>query len=286
MNGSPPRLPETTRIGRTALTVSDRTAVVEFYRDVVGLEVLTQESSTTTLGVDGTPLLVVESDADARPRSQQGTGLYHNAFMLPSRGALGDALLRVRDRWELDGASDHGVSEALYCTDPEGNGVELYRDRPREDWTYGDSGDLEIGSAPLNLEALAADASGDATNVAPAGTTVGHIHLEVSSIDAARAFYAERLGFDVMMEAPPSALFLAAGGYHHHLGVNTWHGRSAPAGDGDRGLAWFELVVPSAAALESIRTRLEASDIASSDLDDGIEITDPDGIRIRLRSAT
>ncbi|MXV64536.1 VOC family protein [Natronorubrum sp. JWXQ-INN-674] len=285
MNGATSLLPESTRIGRTALTVSDRTAVIEFYRDVVGLSVLTRESATgtTTLGVDETSLLVVRDTADAQPRSREETGLYHSAFKLPSREALGDALLRVRDWWELDGASDHGVSEALYLTDPEDNGVELYRDRPRSEWPRDEDGGIRIGSSSLDLEDLAAAASGDIANTAPDGTTVGHIHLEVSSIDDARAFYAETLGFDVV-DTAPSAMFLAAGEYHHHIGTNTWNGRSEPLADGSRGLAWFELVVPATPGLEAIRAALEERGLTSTRVDDGLEIADPDGIRIRLRT--
>ncbi|WP_121741830.1 VOC family protein [Natronorubrum halophilum] len=283
MSDSTARLPEPTRLGRTALTVTDRVTTSEFYRDVVGLEILHREPSTTVLGVDETPLLELRGDetADARPRAE--AGLYHNAFRLPTRGALGDALVRVRDGWTLDGASDHGVSEALYLTDPEGNGVELYRDRDRADWPHSADGGLRIGSEPLDLEALGADAGGESADAAPPGTTVGHIHLEVTSIDAARTFYAELLGFDVTM-ATPTALFLAAGGYHHHIGANTWNGRSTPASDDTRGLAWFEVVVPADDALESIRTRLENGGASVTETDDGLEVTDPDGNSVRLVS--
>ncbi|MFW6384997.1 MAG: VOC family protein, partial [Halodesulfurarchaeum sp.] len=126
-------LPEGTHIGRSALRVSDRGAVADFYRTVVGLASLTDTETTSILGVDETPLLVLEDDGDARPRQRTQAGLYHNAFRVPSRGALGDALARIREHWELDGASDHRVSEALYLSDPEGNGVEIYRDYPPDE---------------------------------------------------------------------------------------------------------------------------------------------------------
>jgi catechol 2,3-dioxygenase len=273
-------LPAATRLGRAALVVSDLDATAAFYRDVVGLEVLRRERTEATLGVDGTPSLVLTADDDARPRDRAAAGLFHSAFRVPSRGALGAALTRIRDRWDLEGASDHLVSEALYLTDPEGNGVEVYRDRPRAEWPEDDDGSIRMDTLPLDLEALAADATGR-TTTAPPGTTLGHVHLEVTSIAAARAFYAETLGFGVTVEFPPSALFLAAGDYHHHVGLNTWNRRSVPAGG--RGLDWFEVVVPGEAALSAVRTRLADVDRSVADVDEGIETVDPDGITVRLR---
>ena len=272
-------------LGRSALTVSDERAVVDFYRDVIGLSVLSREESTTLLGAGDAPLLEVRHDPTARPRPDDATGLFHDAFLLPSRAALGDALERIRERSEsrLTGASDHGVSEALYLEDPEGNGVELYRDRPRSEWPRDDEGGVRIGSWPLDLESVAAAADGTARESVPDGTTLGHVHLEVSSLETAREFYVETLGFDVKTAAP-QALFVAAGDYHHHLGLNTWNGRSAPVAGDHCGLARFELVVPSSEAVAAIRDRLEAADIGVDERDDGLEFTDPDGIRIRLRA--
>lgn len=283
---SSPSLPDDTRPGRTALRVADLGATIEFYRDVVGLRVLDRNEASATLGVDGTPLLVVREDSESDPRGDRETGLYHTAFRVPSRGALGDALERVRDRWTLDGASDHGISEALYCTDPEGNGVEIYCDRPRDEWPRADDGSVRAAGGPLDLADLAAaadDAGSTGSQPAPAATTVGHLHLEVSSLEAARAFYAETLGFGVSMEYAPGALFFAAGDYHHHVGANVWNERSAPA-EG-LGLAWFELLVPTADAFDAVRDRLLADGIEVRDVDGGIEVADPDGIAIRIRPA-
>ncbi|QLG63303.1 VOC family protein [Halorarum salinum] len=272
-------VPDAARIGRTALRVADLGATTAFYRDVVGLTVQSKGEATATLGAGGTPLLVLEGDEEAPLRSRDGTGLFHNAFRLPSRGALGGALDRIRDRWTLDGASDHLVSEALYLADPEGNGVEVYWDKPREEWPRADDGTVRMDTLPLDPEAVAAGSDG--APEAPPGTTVGHVHLEVSSIDATRAFYVDTLGFDVQFESG-SVLFLAAGDYHHHIGANTWNGRSQPA-DG-RGLAWFEIVLPDEAALSSLRRGLADADVAVTELDDGVEVADPDGIRVRLRA--
>ncbi|MGM0591790.1 MAG: VOC family protein [Halobacteriota archaeon] len=277
-------LPDTTSLGRTALSVADLAEMIEFYRDVVGLTVLTREETdapAATLGVDGTPVLVLVVDEDAPARDSRGAGLYHNAFRVPGRGALGDALRRVRNGWQVDGASDHGFSEALYFSDPEGNGIEVYRDQPRENWALTPDGTLRVEPPrPLDLDALDADATGEPN--APEGTTLGHIHLEVSSIAESRAFYVDTLGFGVMMELPPTALFVAAGGYHHHVGMNTWNSRSTPV-DG-RGLAWFEIVVPDEVALAAVRARLEDADRRPTELDEGVQVADPDGIAIRLRT--
>ncbi|ELY53975.1 VOC family protein [Natronolimnohabitans innermongolicus] len=299
MTNSAAQLPAAAHLGRSALVVDDEPTVTTFYRDVVGLTVLSADSSTTVLGAGETPLLELRHGSDASARPADAAGLFHNAFLLPSRAALGDALARVRDRWELTGASDHGVSEALYLNDPEGNGVELYCDRPREEWPRDDDGGIRIGSWALDLEPIAAAATAagggtdggaadDATDApaadgVPPETTLGHVHLEVSSLEAARRFYVDTLGLDVKT-ATPRALFLAAGDYHHHLAVNTWNGRSAPAPDGSRGLSWTELVVPSSDALEAIRRRLEESGVTVDERETGLGFVDPDGLEIRLRA--
>ncbi|MFB6223172.1 MAG: VOC family protein, partial [Haloarcula sp.] len=178
----------------------------------------------------------------------------------------------------LGGASDHGVSEALYLTDPEGNGIEIYRDYPREEWPRGDDGRIRMGTYPLDLEPVEAAAAGESG--LPAGTDVGHVHLEVSSLEAFRDFYVDSIGFEVQTEAP-AALFVAAGGYHHHLGANTWNNRSEPLGG--RGLSWFEVVVPDTAVLDEIRARTAASQYPVSETDDGVAVTGPDGIEVRFR---
>jgi len=275
-----PAVPGTARLGRTALIVADLDETLAFYRDAVGLSVQAHSETGATLGAGGSPVLELVADADASPRDRAQAGLFHNAFRVPSRGALGAALERVRDRGVLDGASDHYVSEALYCTDPEGNGVEIYTDRPREEWPRADDGSVEIGTAPLDLDALAAESDGAAD--APPGTDLGHVHLEVSSLERARAFYADRLGLGVQTEAR-GASFLAAGDYHHHVGINTWNGRTDPTGG--RGLAWFEFLVPEAEALATAHRRLSAADVPVTDREDGFAVSDPDGITVRFRPA-
>ncbi|GAB3701830.1 VOC family protein [Halorubrum pallidum] len=278
------------RIGRVSLRVADLGETTAFYRDVVGLAVLNRDGDEAVLGVDGTPLLVLRYDPDSPDRSPTDAGLFHAAFRVPSRAALGEALARVRDRWRLDGASDHLVSEALYLADPEGNGVEIYRDRPREEWPTAADGSVAMTTDPLDLDAVAAAAGNGAAGVAdrvPPGTDVGHVHLEVTALSAFESVYVDGIGFEVR-QSDPDVRFVAADGYHHHVGANTWRGRTAPASG--RGLDWFEVVVPDATALAAVRDRLDAVaangevEFAVDDRNDGIAITDADGIEVRVRT--
>lgn len=271
-------LPDGTRLGRTALRVSDLGEVTAFYRDVVGLGVLHRAETTAVLGVDESPLLVLEGDGDAPERGRTRAGLYHNAFRLPSRGALGDALRRVRDRWHLDGASDHRVSEALYLTDPEGNGVELYRDFPRDAWPVADDGTVRMSTDPLDLDAVEAAAAGRSD--APPDTDVGHVHLETTSLESFRSFYVDTVGFEMQMSVP-AASFVSAGGYHHHVAANTWNRRTEPVRG--RGLSWFEVVVPDSTAFDALRERFAERGRRPTETDDGFAVTDPDGNEVRFR---
>ncbi|GAA0507210.1 catechol 2,3-dioxygenase [Halorubrum aquaticum] len=269
-------LPAATCIGRVALRVGDLESTITFYRDVIGLSVLERNDAAATLGAGGTPLLELAADPDAPERGRGDAGLFHTAFRVPSRGALGDALERIRDRWELDGASDHDVSEALYLADPEGNGVEVYRDRPREEWSTVGDGQVRMVTEPLDLEGVAASATGE--DRAPADTDVGHVHLEVTSIDAFERFYIAGFGFD-LRATYPDARFVAAGGYHHHVGANTWNGRTEPAAG--RGIDWYEVVVPDDEARRALRERLP-EDVSESLAGNGFAVIDPDGIEIRV----
>ncbi|WP_129116129.1 VOC family protein [Halegenticoccus tardaugens] len=271
-------LPQGTHIGRTALRVNDLEELTGFYRDVVGLSVLEESDIRSVLGVSDTPLLVLEGDADAPTRHRSGAGLYHTAFRVPSREALGDALARIRAHWQLGGASDHWVSEALYLTDPEGNGIEIYRDFPRNDWSHSDDGRVRISTEPLDLDSIEAAATGDAQ--APPKMDIGHIHLEVSSLDAFKDFYVDTLGFEVQT-AVPAAAFVSAGGYHHHIGANTWHHRTSPVSG--RGLSWFEVIVPDQGALSAVQSRLERREIPVTETDGDLVIHDPDEIEVRIQ---
>lgn len=275
-------LPDETHIGRVALTVSNLSAVTEFYRDVVGLSVIDRSTEHAVLGVNediATPLLVLNQESNVAPRQRTETGLFHTAFRVPSRAALGDALQRIRTQWALDGASDHRVSEALYLTDPEDNGVEIYRDFPRDSWPVTDDGHVQMATDPLDLSSI--DAAGIGANGVLTGTCIGHVHLEVAALDSFEEFYVDTLGFE-MQSAVRGARFVAAGGYHHHIGANTWNGRAVP-GDG-RGLDWFEVVVPDDTYLANLRKRLQNHEVLIKDTAEGYAVTDADDVEIRFRS--
>ncbi len=274
----PDVLPQGTRMGRTALRVNDLEEMTGFYRDVVGLSLLRHTDTGSVLGVGDTPLLVLEADSDAPERRRSSVGLFHNAFRVPSRAALGDALGRIREQWRLDGASDHGVSQALYLSDPEDNGVEVYRDFPREEWSFAADGTVRMGTDPLDLEPIAA--AGTEDQKAPVGTDVGHIHLEVSSLGAFRDLYVDVVGFEGQTELS-GALFVSAGGYHHHVGANTWNRRSGPL-EG-RGLSWFEILLPEPEAIDALRERIADSRYTPTETEGGISVTGPDGIEMRFR---
>ena len=271
-----------TGIGRVALRVADLDRAVEFYERVVGLETLNRSDGRVALGIDD-PCLVLRSAPDAPARDRAATGLFHTAIRVPSRAALGGALDRIEERWRLDGASDHLVSDALYLTDPEGNGVEVYRDRPRDAWPASADGSVEMATLPLALDEVRAVGDPDAT--CPSGTTVGHVHLEVSSLSAARSFYADRLGLH-RRQSMEGADFFATNDYHHHIGCNTWNGRDRPPAEGARGLAWFELRLGD--SLDRVRSGLGSAAGERIDRGDGNgseshQVTDPAGLTVRLR---
>jgi catechol 2,3-dioxygenase len=225
------------------------------------------------------------STPDAPPRPAGTTGLFHLAILVPSRLELARALRRVTESgWHLTGASDHLVSEAVYLRDPEGNGIEIYRDRPRAEW-HRDGGEIEMDTLPLDLEGVLGELADD--NMAPGGmapgTRLGHVHLNVADIDASERFYAGALGFDVTVRGYPDALFVSAGGYHHHVGLNTWIGEGAPPPPpGARGLDRIEVVVPTAADVDAAAQRLTDSGVESQRGAEGLTTVDPSGNRVLL----
>jgi catechol 2,3-dioxygenase len=239
-----------THIGSVHLTVADLEQEQSFYEQAIGLHELARDGQTVRLGPEGGPVVLeLTGDPDAPRRGRGTTGLYHFAILVPSRPDLGEALRRVIDAgWRFTGASDHLVSEALYLNDPEGNGIEIYRDRPRDEWPRDDEGVIQMATLPLDLEGVLGEVDGSkpAPTAMPAGTKIGHIHLQVANIPAAEAFYNGALGFDVMVRTYPGALFVAAGGYHHHIGLNTWESAGGqPPAQGSTGLRSFEIVLPT-----------------------------------------
>lgn len=243
------RLPADTHVGTVRLQVSDLDRSLEFYEGLLGLHVFSRDADTARLGAAGSeePLLELVPGAEPRASGRGRLGLFHFAVLLPDRPSLGRLLGHLLRVHVQPGAADHLVSEALYLQDPDDLGIELYRDRPRSEWkTRGR--EIAMASDPLDGAGLLAEGNGSAWNGMPAGTTIGHVHLHVASIAAAKSFYHDALGFDVVVSTYPGALFLSAGGYHHHLGVNTWAGPHAvtPADDEPRLLSW-DLVLPTTA---------------------------------------
>lgn len=235
-------------IGAVALTVADIDRAVEFYERVIGLQPQEASSALSRFGDGEATIVELYGEPDAPPRPPGTAGLFHLAILVPTRSDLSAALRRVAaNGWRLTGASDHLVSEALYLNDPEGNGIEIYRDRPRSEWRYAD-GELQMATLPLDLEGLLSegDGAGPPPVAAVPGTRIGHVHLNVADLGDSERFYSDRLGFEPSVRSYPGALFVAADGYHHHLGLNTWAGSGVPpAPEGSRGLRHFELHSPN-----------------------------------------
>jgi catechol 2,3-dioxygenase len=272
-----------TKVGPVDLQVANLDRSEQFYRDVIGFKSLDRVDGRLVLTADGaTPLVVLREHAGAQPRPPRSTGLYHFAILVPSRADLARSLARLAEmRWPLSGASDHHVSEALYLDDPDGNGIEIYRDRPRDSWRRA-SGEIHMTVDPLDLRGLLADEGGDLGSwqgLAP-GTTIGHVHLHVADLPAAEVFYHGVLGFDVILNYGDSALFVSAGGYHHHLGLNTWAGVGAPPPPPDAaGLRHFTVLLPGQEALDQVVGRVRAAGVAI----DLVEAVDGDGGGLLLR---
>jgi catechol 2,3-dioxygenase len=282
--------PETT-LGPIRLVVADLDRVSDFYESTIGLRAVERSGYVARLGPEpgARPIIELVGRPDAPPRSPRNTGLFHLAVLVPSRPELARSLARVANAgWRFTGASDHLVSEALYLNDPEGNGIEIYRDRPREEWRQTANGEIEMATIPLDLEGVLAELPPDASDSdagVPAGTKLGHVHLQVADIPSSEDFYESTLGFDVTVRSYPGALFVSAGGYHHHIGLNTWNSAGgSPAPQGSRGLDWFQVVLPSADELVTESGRLEAGGARVEQQDGGVLATDPSGNRVLLTS--
>jgi len=281
-------IPPETAIGKVRLRVSDIDALAGFYERVVGLGAVARDGDAARLGAEGgEPIVELVAAPRAPAPSGFSTGLFHLAILVPDRVELARSLHRVAQAgWRLTGASDHLVSEALYLQDPEGNGIEIYRDRPRDQWNR-DGDELRMATLPLDLEGVLGELppGEEGVNGMPAGTTMGHVHLQVADIPAAEAFYNRGVGLEVMVRSYPGALFLAAGGYHHHLGVNTWQSEGAPPPPEDAlGLDRWELVFPDERSRDAAADRLaESGDPVR--LEEGVLVADPSGNRVLLSSS-
>jgi catechol 2,3-dioxygenase len=271
------------RIGAVGLKARDLPRLTDFYANAIGLRVIDRDSKTARLGAGGIVLLELEAAPDATPDDPRTAGLYHTAFLQPTRSDLARWLVHAaRNRVALTGASDHLVSEAIYLDDPEGNGIEVYRDRTPPEWRW--NGDrIQMATDRLDLDDLAADTGNTAYAGAPDGLRIGHIHLRVGDLAATQKFYCDTIGLDPTA-GRGGALFMSSGRYHHHVGSNTWHSAGAGKRDDTRaGLSWFAFEAASAAVRDATIERLRAANVPLASAD-GTEARDPFGTRVRFTS--
>ncbi|HXF98506.1 MAG TPA: VOC family protein [Gaiellaceae bacterium] len=276
-----------TTVGPVHLTVADLGRSLAYYEQAIGLRPLERADGRARLGVDGRELLVLVEEPGARP-GRGYTGLYHFALLLPERRDLARFLAHAaRERVPLAGASDHFVSEALYLSDPDGHGIEIYWDRPRALW----EGQVaaRLTTLPLDLDSLLGELESPASEPfggLPAGTVMGHVHLRVAAIPDTIAFYRDTLGFALMAQLGPRAAFFAAGGYHHHLGANTWESAGAPPPPpGTAALRHATIVLPDEEERERVLERVERAGLRVEEGEGGPSVRDPSGNRLLLATA-
>lgn len=279
------RLPEDVRLGEVRLQVADLERSISYYEKVIGLRVVQREASRVTLAPRGSENVIVELNEKkgvaAVPRRGR-LGLYHFAILLPDRQSLGRFLRHLSDVGEYAGMSDHFVSEAIYLTDPDGLGIEVYADRPRSSWKLAGT-NLSMGSVHLDTEDLLRAAGGEPWKGAPQGTKIGHVHLYVSDLEVAEKFYHNALGLDKIRLEFPGALFMSAGGYHHHLGANTWAASSPQATDADARLIEWTVVLSSAESLKALGASLVANGFQAIEDEKSVTTTDPWTTKVRFR---
>jgi catechol 2,3-dioxygenase len=279
------RLPEESHLGAVRLQVSDLGRSVQWYETVLGLSVQSRSGANAALAADGerSPLVELRERKGIRPVPRGGLlGLYHFAILLPNRLALGRFIRHLAELGMHAGMSDHFVSEAVYIHDPDGLGIEVYADRPRSQWKVEDR-QLSMTTLPLNARALVEAAGDEPWTGLPAGTVIGHVHLFVGDIDRAAAFYHDLVGFDKVVWSYPGALFLSAGGYHHHLGTNIWAAQAPAASENDARLIEWEIVVPAARDVEQVEASVRQG--AAVDREgESILLRDPWGTAVRVRA--
>jgi len=281
------RLPAETRLGPVRLVISNLQRSVDFYEGVLGLDVTHRDDSRAVLSAQGTTHALVEliEKKGAQPAPHRGRlGLFHFAILLPDRASLGRFVLHLAAMDAQAGAGDHLVSEAFYLQDPDNLGIEVYADRPRTEWRRMGR-ELMMATDPVDVDGLAAAAGGERWAGMPAGTVMGHVHLHVGDIERARAFYSEALGFDRTVWHYPGALFLGAGGYHHHLGTNTWAGAGARSpSDTDARLLEWTIDLPDAASIVAAAASLEAAGYAIERDAADLIARDPWSTQARIRA--
>jgi catechol 2,3-dioxygenase len=270
------RIDPNTQLGVVALVVADLARSLDYYQRGIGLKLLGRENGVAQLGVGERELLQLVEQPGAKHFPRGHTGLYHFALLTPSRSALGQVLQHLIDsNTPIGGASDHAVSEALYLTDPDGHGIEIYRDRPRSEWSM-IGNQVRMALDPLDAPGILTAGAGVPWVGMPDGTTMGHIHLHVAHLPEAESFYVGSLGFDLMQRYGGQASFVSAGGYHHHIGLNTWAGVGAPPAPDDAArLLWYEIRLSDTAALEAELEQLRSAQIPVERHERGWLVRDP-----------
>ena len=284
--GIPPpafRLPAAAHVGAVHLQVSDLARSLEYYERVIGLRPhgLTGTGAILSAHGDDQPLVTLRTRPGVSSAQRGALGLYHFAILLPDRAALGRFAAHLASRDVRVGMADHLVSEALYLWDPDGLGIEVYVDRPRASWQH-QGRELAMTTDPLDIQDLIASGHGEPWTGAPAGTTMGHVHLHVGTLADGEAFYHRALGFDKTVWSYPGALFMSAGGYHHHLGTNIWSPGGPPSADRAQLLAW-ELVVPTTADVSAAAASLRNAGYAADATGSEVTTADPWGTGLRIR---
>lgn len=272
-----------TYVTNVEIKVSDLQRSLNYYQEVIGFTILTEESNKATLTADGqTALLTIVQPDTIEEKTGLTTGLFHFALLLPTRRDLADIITHFRQTGVYFGASDHDVSEALYLNDPDENGIEIYIDRPEENWTW-TSDQVYMVTEPLNIQAILAEATGK-WNGLPAATVMGHIHLSVSNLSAAEEFYTKGLGFDVVTRYGRQALFISTGRYHHHIGLNTWHSENAPKlGENQVGLKTYSLFLDNETQAADMKANLRVIGAPVIEFAGGFQTEDPAGNTVLLK---
>ncbi|ABR50793.1 Glyoxalase/bleomycin resistance protein/dioxygenase [Alkaliphilus metalliredigens QYMF] len=276
--------PPNTFVGQVDIKVGDLERTLNFYQGVLGFTILENHEGKITLTADGKlPLIKIEQPEDIISKESQTTGLYHFAILLPSRADLGTIIKKLREiSYPLQGGSHHGISEAIYLEDPDGNGIEIYADTPPSTWKW-ENGVLPAEGKALDIKGLLAEAEDKEWKGIPSEALIGHIHLSVSELEKTEAFYHQGMGFDVVMRIPRNAVFFSTGEYHHHIGTNIWNGIGAPApSENSVGMSSFSVVFPSDEAREKVIKKLRDLNYQVKK-EEGVFITeDPSGNQIRL----
>ncbi|KRB50127.1 glyoxalase [Rhizobium sp. Root708] len=270
-------------VDQSHLVVTDLPLVSSFYQSMLGLGVIEKSANGEVLGVNGTPLLALTTGKDVRVAPRNAAGLFHTAFLMPDRTELARWLRQAaHHNVVLEGASDHLVSEAIYLSDPEGNGIEIYADRAHDQWKFHQDGKVEMATLRLDLQALYNSAPQDTWNGMADGTAIGHIHLQVGNIPEADAFYRDILGLK-LMASYPGASFFATGDYHHHVAANIWNSRGAGTrADGMTGLSDYTLRFNDKASLDKAVAKIDELEIKSEKRNGGVFLHDPWGIGLTL----